>query len=61
MCESGATKNKRVDFVRSPDVLQIIEHHLKTEPENCKSSIKSHNCALNEHVRKVHEQSVVWH
>jgi hypothetical protein len=55
------SKNQRIDFVSSPDVPKIIEHHLKAEPANCKSRIKSHNCAFNEHVRKAHHQAPVRH
>jgi len=32
-------KHQRIDFVPSADVLQIIEHHLAAELDNCKAGV----------------------
>ncbi len=32
-------KHQRIDFVPSPDVLKIIEHHLTAELDNCKPGV----------------------
>ncbi len=33
------SKNQRIDYVPAPDVLEMIQHHLKAELDNCRPGV----------------------